>query len=447
MRWGTHSRRSPGLRMLVVALGLPLLLALLGRRGKTSLSSESEPRAGSPNPLPLKRDDATPTPARARAQAGKIGPLLLVFLFLVGASLGAGYSAFAEDGVTPDPAVSGATSSTDVTTTEAATTTEGTTEAVPSDTPAPPASDGTATVTDPAPSPSPPAPPAEETGGGTSSPPSGGEPDPVPSQVRVIKPRRHVNRAAETNEGGAATIWLHRALPDPTPPAKRLAPAFARELRTVSAAAGVRWSLVLAVLRARGHDGRVPAQAARLEQLAARLAADSRSVLGDRLFAEQVRALARYNRAVGLRALVTGLEAAKPRLERRLLRDRRVEIYAGGRADVASGRVDVRVLVLIRYLRVTFRQVTVSSLHSGHPYFASPGVVSAHMYGLAVDISALDWTPITGHQQPGSITERAVEAIMRLPAEVQPQQVISLLGLGGASFPLDDHDDHIHIGY
>jgi hypothetical protein len=25
--------------------------------------------------------------------------------------------------------------------------------------------------------------------------------------------------------------------------------------------------------------------------------------------------------------------------------------------------------------------------------------------------------------------------------------VISLLGLGGPSFPLGDHDDHIHVGY
>jgi hypothetical protein len=109
--------------------------------------------------------------------------------------------------------------------------------------------------------------------------------------------------------------------------------------------------------------------------------------------------------------------------------------------------VNVRVLILIRYLRVTFHKVTVTSLISGHRYFARPGVVSAHMYGLAVDVAALNGIPITGHQEPGGITERAVEAILRLPAEVQPQQVISLLGLGGPSFPLPDHYDHIHVGF
>jgi hypothetical protein len=150
---------------------------------------------------------------------------------------------------------------------------------------------------------------------------------------------------------------------------------------------------------------------------------------------------------VGLRALVRGLESAKLRLERRILNDRGIDIDPAGRWDIALHRIDVRVLVLVRYLRVTFKQVTISSLFSGHRYFARPGVVSAHMYGLAVDIGALAGTPISGHQQPGGLTNRAVASILLLPSEVQPQQIISLLGLGGPSFPLADHHDHIHIGY
>jgi hypothetical protein len=107
----------------------------------------------------------------------------------------------------------------------------------------------------------------------------------------------------------------------------------------------------------------------------------------------------------------------------------------------------VRVLVLVRYLAEAHRQVTVSSLESGHRLFARPGVVSAHIYGLAVDISMLENTTIFGHQEPGGVTERAVRNILLLPAELQPQQVISLLGLGGASFPLANHGDHVHVGY
>jgi hypothetical protein len=89
----------------------------------------------------------------------------------------------------------------------------------------------------------------------------------------------------------------------------------------------------------------------------------------------------------------------------------------------------------------------VTSLFSGHRLYARAGVVSAHVYGHAVDIAALGGVSITGNQEPGGLTEQAVRSIMVVPAELQPRQVISLLGLGGASFPLADHHDHIHVGY
>jgi hypothetical protein len=37
--------------------------------------------------------------------------------------------------------------------------------------------------------------------------------------------------------------------------------------------------------------------------------------------------------------------------------------------------------------------------------------------------------------------------MLLLPAEVLPRQIISLIGLGGPSFALADHYDHIHVGY
>ena len=124
-----------------------------------------------------------------------------------------------------------------------------------------------------------------------------------------------------------------------------------------------------------------------------------------------------------------------------------VWIYGGGRDDIAAGRIDVRILVVIGYLRERHGEVTVSSLFSGHRKFARPGVVSAHIYGHAVDIAAVGEVSIAGHQQPGGITEAAVRSLLLLPTELQPQQVISLLGLGGPSFPLRDHGDHIHVGF
>ena len=256
--------------------------------------------------------------------------------------------------------------------------------------------------------------------------------------------------------GTGATIWLHRTLPDPTPPARRLAPGFAQMLSHQARAGHVNWALVLGVLRARGEDGRRPASRSEVHALVRQLAKlgarhnEWSAVLaleGRTAFADRSIALARYDRAVGLRALVSGLQAAKPRLQRRVLADSRIDIYGGGRSDIASGQIDVRVLVVLRYLAEANGQVSVSSLHSGHGTFSRPGVVSAHMYGLAVDVSALGRTSIVGHQEAGSITERAVRDLLLLPAELQPRQVISLIAMGGPSFALANHDDHIHIGF
>lgn len=260
----------------------------------------------------------------------------------------------------------------------------------------------------------------------------------------------------EVGDFGAATVWLHRTLPDPVPMARRLTPGFARMLAAEARRANVDWALMLGVLRADGNVTRRPAERRSLRLLGARLARlgaarDEWSAVlalkGRTSFADRAVALARYDRAVGLRALVTGLDAAKPALERRVLADRRLAIYAGGRGDVASHRIDVRVLVTVRYLAEAFGRVTVSSLYSGHRLFARPGVVSAHVYGLALDVAALGGTSIAGHQAPGGMTEKAVREILLLPAELQPRQVISLLGLGGPSFALADHADHIHIGF
>jgi hypothetical protein len=260
-------------------------------------------------------------------------------------------------------------------------------------------------------------------------------------------------------EGAAsagATVWLNRALPDPTPPALRLSRRYASELRTTARQSGVDWALVLGMLRAEGDLGSAPGGLQGLRRVSASLAGHGARanvwgaayvVAGQTALADRAVALSHYYRAVGLQALVSGLLAQEKALGRRVLADPRVSIYSGGRGDIEANRVNVRVLAMIEYVADTFGQVTVSCLISGHRLYARPGVVSAHIYGLAADLSTVGGTPILGHQQPGSVTEQAVRAMLLLPPEMMPRQVISLLGLGGPSFPLDDHYNHIHVGY
>ncbi len=296
--------------------------------------------------------------------------------------------------------------------------------------------------------------PANSAGGS-----QGGSAATMGTQAHHLPKGARAPQAAPPELEGAtsAVVWLNQAMPDPTPPALRLKPRFAKQLKSVARANHVSWALMLGVLRAEGRNGGAPANLGGLRSTAARLSqlgvqngspwAAMFSLSSNASFADRAVALSHYYRAVGLRALVDGLLAEKTRLGTGVLNDPRVSIYAGGRGDIESGRVNVRVLAVIEYLADSFGQVTVSCLISGHRLYARPGVISAHIYGLAADISEVGGVSITGHQQPGGITERAVRDVLLLPPGLMPKQVISLLGLGGPSFPLANHYDHIHIGY
>src|SRR5205823_2229980 len=200
---------------------------------------------------------------------------------------------------------------------------------------------------------------------------------------------------------GAATVWLNSPLPDPIPPALRLSAKFASNLKAAAKNGGVDWATMLGILRARGASGHSPADRVTLNRLATRIDSvgpvqgDWARIVaysGDTRFADKATALARYDRAVGMDALVNGLEAAKPELATRVLSDPMISIYQGGRADIVANKVDVRVLATIAYMRETFGQVTVSCLVSGHRLYARPGVISAHIFGRAVDLSGLGGT-------------------------------------------------------
>src|SRR5439155_6004357 len=75
------------------------------------------------------------------------------------------------------------------------------------------------------------------------------------------------------------------------------------------------------------------------------------------------------------------------------------------------------------------------------------GSVSEHSTGDAMDIAAVNGIPIAGHQGPGSITEAVIRDLLQLQGVMEPHQIISLMSLGGPSFSMADHWDHIHVGY
>ena len=136
-------------------------------------------------------------------------------------------------------------------------------------------------------------------------------------------------------------------------------------------------------------------------------------------------------------------------LTRRVLADPRVDIYECGRSDIRSGQIDRRVLATLEFLAASGLAPTVSSLHCGHGYLTASGNVSEHSSGSAVDISAINGIPISGHQGAGSITDVTIQRLLTLQGAMKPHQIISLMTFEGAdnTFAMGDHDDHIHVGF
>jgi len=139
---------------------------------------------------------------------------------------------------------------------------------------------------------------------------------------------------------------------------------------------------------------------------------------------------------------------SKEALERRVLADEHLEIYDCGRTDIATGKIDRRVLAMLEYLVSKGFTLTITALECGHSYLTTSGNVSEHSTGDAVDIATINGVPVTGHQGPGTLTDELIKTVLQLQGTMHPHQVISLEDLPGeTSFALPDHYDHVHVGY
>ena len=138
---------------------------------------------------------------------------------------------------------------------------------------------------------------------------------------------------------------------------------------------------------------------------------------------------------------------SKEQAARALVAEPRVAIYDCGVQDVRSGQIDVRVMRLLLYLARNGFHLTVTSLKCGHGIYTSSGNISAHSVGSAVDIAQINGLPVLGNQGSGSITAILIRQVLELQGAMTPDQVISLMEMGGPTFAMGDHADHVHVGY
>jgi hypothetical protein len=140
---------------------------------------------------------------------------------------------------------------------------------------------------------------------------------------------------------------------------------------------------------------------------------------------------------------------SKSELERAVLSDPGISIYACGRQDIASGAIDKRVLAVLAFLSRSGLKPTVSALRCGHSEHTVSGYTSEHFSGDAVDISAINGIPIAGHEGTGTITDITIRALLTLQGEFVPHQIISLMQYPGAAntLAMPEHWNHIHVGF
>ncbi|HUB72530.1 MAG TPA: lytic murein transglycosylase [Solirubrobacteraceae bacterium] len=124
---------------------------------------------------------------------------------------------------------------------------------------------------------------------------------------------------------------------------------------------------------------------------------------------------------------------SKAQLERAVLADPGVKLDACARREVAAGAVDRRVLAVLEFLSRSGLQPTVSALRCTRRSDALAASPAGALSGEEADISAINGTPIAGHQGAESITELTIRTLLALPKEFVPHEIASLMSFPGAA--------------
>jgi Transglycosylase SLT domain/Peptidase family M23 len=139
---------------------------------------------------------------------------------------------------------------------------------------------------------------------------------------------------------------------------------------------------------------------------------------------------------------------SKEALQRRVLADESIELGDCDRVDVRTGQIDRRLLATLAYLSEQGFRLTITSMLCGrHGSITTSGNISNHSFGNAVDIAMINGAPVLGNQGPDSPTVALLKTVLRLQGNLRPDELISLHTLGGPSFAMADHADHVHIGW
>ena len=144
---------------------------------------------------------------------------------------------------------------------------------------------------------------------------------------------------------------------------------------------------------------------------------------------------------------------SKTQLQRQVLADPAIDIYACGRRDIEAGLIDQRVLATLEFLSASGLKPSVTALRCGNSLantaFDKSGNLSDLSTGNGVDISAINGIPVLGHQGAGSITDITIRRLLTLQGSFKPSSIDSLMTYPAAdnTFAMSDHGDRIQVGF
>lgn len=134
-------------------------------------------------------------------------------------------------------------------------------------------------------------------------------------------------------------------------------------------------------------------------------------------------------------------------LARAILTNRNIELRPEARADLEAGLVDERVLAALLRLALDHRLGSVGPFVTGHSvYVEGTTRISNHAVGRAVDIPIVDGYAVS----PTNMAAKdAAESLLQLPAQLRPDELGSPWTFSSVSVSIivEDHSDHLHIGY
>jgi hypothetical protein len=127
-----------------------------------------------------------------------------------------------------------------------------------------------------------------------------------------------------------------------------------------------------------------------------------------------------------------------------LIANPRVVFDADGIADLRAGRIDPRLVEVLRRIAGA-HVIVISAMCSDHAQFTAGGAISNHWLGRGADIATIDGVPVS----TANLTAREVAAdLQALDPTIRPDEVGSPFAIASPGyFSTADTQDNVHVAF